>query len=178
MGEGHLGLARKTALLLLKKAYVQRDRVAVIAFRNRKAELLVPPTRRAETVSRTLSSLTCGGLTPLGSGLAQAVRTLDRARSGDAGLETFLILLSDGRANVGSRPGYGKMMLEIETLARTLAGLPRLTTLFLDTTEQGKEDFSARRLSERLNARRYLLWKMVQHGRDPAAELIRIVAIG
>jgi magnesium chelatase subunit D len=178
MGDGHLGLARKAAVLLLKRAYVHRDRVAVVAFRNRKAELLVPPTLRAETVSRTLTALTCGGLTPLGPGLAQAIKTLHTARSRDAELETFLILLSDGRANVGSRPGYERMMLEIETLAAALAGLPRQTTLFFDTTEQGKEDVSARRLSELLKARRFLLWKMVRHGRDPAEELTRTVTSG
>jgi len=175
MGEGHMGLARKAALLLLEKAYVKRDRVAVAAFRNRTAELLVPPTSRAETVSDTLTSLTCGGLTPLAAGLSEAKRALDRARHGNPALESFLILISDGRGNVGSAPGFERMHREIEALARTLSAGDRLTTVFFDTTEQGKEDFPARWLAERLNARRFLLWKMLCAGRDPAEEMWKIM---
>lgn len=170
-----MGLARKSALLLLEKAYVKRDRVAVVAFRNRTAELLVPPTNRAETVTRTLTSLTCGGLTPLFQGLSEAGRTLERARSGNPALESFLILISDGRANVGSLPGYERMHNEIEALAGALSARDRLTTLFFDTTEQGKEDYPARWLSNRLNARRFLLWKMVSSDWDPAAVISRIM---
>jgi magnesium chelatase subunit D len=175
MGRGHMSLAQRAALLLLEKAYIKRDRVAVVAFRDREAALLVPPTNRVETVSRTLTSLTCGGLTPLCRGLAQAVKTLDRAEAGNAALRSTLILLSDGRANVGFLPGHGRMISEIETLSENLSGRARLTTLFFDTTEEGKEDYPARWLAQRLRARRFPLWQIVRAGRDPAAEMWKIM---
>ena len=87
----------------------------------------------------------------------------------------IMVLLSDGRANVGSRPGFSTMLAEVETGARVLGCRPRTRVLFLDTTEQGKEDFPARWLAGLLKAERFLLWRMVRSGSDPAAEITRLL---
>ena len=178
MGEGHMSLARRAAVLLLQKAYVKRDRVAVIAFRDQGARLLVPPTNRAETVAKALTGLACGGKTPLGAGLIEAGRVLDRADAGNPSLRSFLILISDGRGNTGSRPGYGFVLGEVEKCAVHLRGRQRLTTLFFDTTEEGKPDHTARWLTGLLGARRFVLWRMARNGTDPAVEIRREVPQG
>jgi len=175
MGRARMDLAMKAAHRMLEGAYARRDRVAVVAFRGREAALLVPPTGRAETVSRTLSGLACGGLTPLGAGLAQALKILERARAADPALRSTLVLMSDGRANVGSRPGHRRMISEIEALGASLAALPRLGIVFLDATEQGKQDHPARWLARVLNARRVPLRDLHAAGREPAEEIRRVV---
>jgi len=175
MGGRHMELARKVSAFMLVHAYVRRDHLAMVAFRNRSAELVVPPTHRAERVRDTLAGLPCGGLTPLGRGLTLARNTLGNTLRRNPGLQAFLVLISDARANVGPRPGSGSMREEIEWQARGLAGLRGLKILFLDTTEEGKRDTDAVRLSRDLRAQRFRLWRLLRSGRDPAVEIARAV---
>ena len=74
--------AKSAALALLEKAYRQRSTVALVAFRNRTAEILLQPTRSAFLAFQQLRQLPAGGATPLAEGLRVAgnlVRqTLDR----------------------------------------------------------------------------------------------------
>ena len=51
--------------LLLADCYVRRDEVALIAFRGRTAELILPPTRSLTRAKRSLAALPGGGGTPL-----------------------------------------------------------------------------------------------------------------
>jgi magnesium chelatase subunit D len=83
---------------LLAECYVRRDEAALIAFRGRGAELLLPPTRSLARVRKSLTRLPGGGGTPLAAGvrLAQEV-ALQVARKGDA---PVLVFLTDGQANV------------------------------------------------------------------------------
>ena len=55
--------------LLLADCYVRRDEVAVIAFRGKGAELLLPPTRSLVRAKRALAGLPGGGGTPLAHAL-------------------------------------------------------------------------------------------------------------
>ncbi|MFY7960971.1 MAG: magnesium chelatase subunit D, partial [Elsteraceae bacterium] len=55
--------------LLLADCYVRRDSVAVMAFRGRGAELLLPPTRSLVRAKRSLAAMPGGGGTPLASGI-------------------------------------------------------------------------------------------------------------
>jgi magnesium chelatase subunit D len=159
MGGELTALAQQVALGLLHDAYLRRDRVAVIAFCGRVAELLVPPTDQAALVRRQLAELPCGGTTPLAQGLQLAHDTLARARLRDPARDNTLVLLSDGRANVGRRPGHAAQLAEVEAAARALARQPDLTRVMLDTTAEGQPDLPARSLCEQLDARRVLLWQ-------------------
>jgi magnesium chelatase subunit D len=58
--------------LLLAECYVRRDRVALIAFRGRSAELVLPPTRSLARAKRSLAGLPGGGGTPLATALETA----------------------------------------------------------------------------------------------------------
>lgn len=89
---------------LLAECYVRRDQVAVIAFRGRGAELLLPPTRSLVRVRRSLAGLPGGGGTPLAAGLEAAAALAERVRR--SGSTPVTVLLTDGRANV-ARDGQG-----------------------------------------------------------------------
>jgi magnesium chelatase subunit D len=99
-----LAEAKGAVELLLADCYVRRDRVAVLAFRGRTAELLLPPTRSLVRAKRSLAGLPGGGGTPLAAGIdaAAALAAATRRRGGTP----VVVLLTDGRANV-ARDGTG-----------------------------------------------------------------------
>lgn len=84
--------------LLLSEAYARRDHVAVVAFRSRQAQMLLPPTRSLARAKRELAALPGGGGTPLAAGLNMAAMLADTARR--KGQTPAIVLLTDGRANV------------------------------------------------------------------------------
>lgn len=89
---------------LLEKAYVERDRVALIAFRGQAAELLMPPTQSVELARRALDLLPTGGGTPLASAILLAGDVAQQARMRGI-MQTVLILLTDGRGNIPLHEG-------------------------------------------------------------------------
>ncbi|MFH2008573.1 MAG: VWA domain-containing protein [bacterium] len=171
MGGALMDLARRTALGLLDQAYLDRDPVAMIAFCQRSAELLLPPTRHAAQVPRALVDLTCGGTTPLAAGLQLAERTLLAHARREAAPSAALLLISDGRANVGAHPGQAALDAELKAVARRLSRTPNLQRIFVDTTAAGQDDHAARWLATQLHADRHLLWQLQQRSPDPARTL-------
>lgn len=93
-------VVKGTVLALLRDAYQRRDEVGVIAFRGTEAKLLLPPTRSVDAAERELRELPTGGRTPLAHALQLASDVLSRS-CGMSRIEPLLIVLSDGRANVG-----------------------------------------------------------------------------
>ncbi len=90
--------------LLLADCYVRRESVAMIAFRGRSAEIILPPTRSLVLAKRRLAGLPGGGGTPIAAGLTAALALADSVRR--KGPTPLVVLMSDGRANVG-RDGSG-----------------------------------------------------------------------
>jgi magnesium chelatase subunit D len=94
-------VATKGAVLsLLRDAYVKRDRVGLISFRDSVAEVVVPPTGSASLAAMQLTWLASGGTTPLSIGMFAAVKTLETEQVRDPGRKPLLVLITDGRANV------------------------------------------------------------------------------
>ncbi|KRT73999.1 MAG: cobaltochelatase subunit, magnesium chelatase subunit D [Deltaproteobacteria bacterium CSP1-8] len=94
-------VATKGAVLsLLRDAYVKRDRVGLISFRDTVAEVVVSPTGSASMAAMQLTWLASGGTTPLSIGMFAAVRTLEVEQVRDPGRKPLLVLITDGRANV------------------------------------------------------------------------------
>jgi len=93
-----LGEVKGAVELLLAGSYRRREEVALVVFRNREAELVLPPTRSLTRARRLLRGMPGGGGTPLPRALALAVQLSGEARR--AGVEADLVLLSDGRPNV------------------------------------------------------------------------------
>jgi magnesium chelatase subunit D len=102
MGARKRMIAVKGAILsLLLEAYQKRDRVGLITFRGQDAQLLVPPTNSVELAERQLRHLPTGGRTPLAAGLQLAGQTLTHHLQRENALAPLLVLVTDGRANVG-----------------------------------------------------------------------------
>jgi magnesium chelatase subunit D len=85
-------------LSLLTDAYQRRDQLAVITFRGEQAEILLEPTRSVDLAEQGLRELPTGGRTPLPHALQLAAQLLARCTQEAPPL---LVILSDGRANVG-----------------------------------------------------------------------------
>jgi magnesium chelatase subunit D len=97
-----LGEAKGAVELLLGECYVRRDRVALLAFRGKGAELVLPPTRSLVRAKRCLAGLPGGGGTPLAAGIDAAAELAEALRrQGDS---SVLVFMTDGRANI-SRDG-------------------------------------------------------------------------
>jgi len=109
-----LAEAKGAVELLLADCYVRRDQVAVLAFRGQGAELLLAPTRSLVRAKRSLAGLPGGGGTPLAAGLDAAWALAEGiARRGDTPL---VVLLTDGRANIGRDGQPGRAAAEADAL--------------------------------------------------------------
>jgi magnesium chelatase subunit D len=130
-----LAEAKGAVELLLADCYVRRDQVALIAFRGKQAELLLPPTRSLVRAKRSLSGLPGGGGTPLATAIDTAASVAEALQR--RGITPVIVLLTDGRANV-SRSGSGGRELaysEAMEAARQLAVM-QMSVLFIDTSPQ------------------------------------------
>ncbi len=109
-----LAEAKGAVELLLAECYVRRDRVALVAFHGQNAELVLPPTRSLVRARRSLAGLPGGGGTPLASGLDVGGSVADTVRrQGDSPL---LVVLTDGRANIGRDRQPGRPRAEADAL--------------------------------------------------------------
>ena len=114
-----LAEAKGAIELLLGECYVRRDQVAVLAFRGQGAEILLPPTRSLVRARRGLAGLPGGGGTPLAAGIDAAATLAAQVRR--AGATPVVVLLTDGRANVGRDGQGGRVRAQQEALAAARA---------------------------------------------------------
>jgi magnesium chelatase subunit D len=110
-----LAEAKGAVELLLAECYVRRDQVALIAFRGRRAELLLPPTRSLSRARRGLAGLPGGGGTPLACGIELGLDVADQVKR--RGQQPILLTLLDGRANIGRDGMPGREHAEADALA-------------------------------------------------------------
>jgi magnesium chelatase subunit D len=132
-----LAEAKGAVELLLADCYVRRDQVAVIAFRDKQAELLLPPTRSLPRAKRSLAGLPGGGGTPLASGLDAALTLAQQVqRRGDT---PVIVLLTDGRGNIARSGAPGRVQANADAIeaARQIKNAG-LTALLLDTSPQAQ----------------------------------------
>lgn len=109
-----LAEAKGAVELLLADCYVRRDKVALIGFRGRSADVLLPPTASLVRAKRSLAGLPGGGGTPLAAGLDAACAMAEACRR--AGRTPLLVLLTDGRANVARDGTGGRAQAEADAL--------------------------------------------------------------
>ena len=128
-----LAEAKGAVETLLADAYVTRARVALIAFRDSSAEMLLPPTRSLSRAKRALAELPGGGTTPLATAIdaASVLAQSERAK----GRTPLIVFLTDGRGNVGRDGATGRVQAEADALvsARGVRAA-NLAAVFIDTS--------------------------------------------
>lgn len=130
-----LAEAKGAVELLLAECYVRRDQVALVAFRGRGAELLLPPTRSLARAKRSLAALPGGGGTPLAAGLDAVVAIAEAAQR--RGETPIVVVLTDGRANVARDGTGGRARAFDDALAAARrVRYARLTAVLVDTSPQ------------------------------------------
>jgi len=141
-GSGSMGaqkrmIAAKGAVQsLLLDCYQKRDRVSMIVFRKDKAEVVLQPTASVEHAARRLSEIPVGGKTPLGAGLLEAYRLIERSGKKQSETRFLIVLITDGRANQSlSSMTPEEEVTRTATLLRDQAGID---VIMVDTEEKGR----------------------------------------
>jgi magnesium chelatase subunit D len=110
-----LAEAKGAVSLLLADCYVRRDQVALIAFRGKAAEVLLPPTRALARAKRCLSGLPGGGGTPVALGIDAALALAQEIRR--RGRVAQVVLMTDGRANITREGKSGRPAAQADATA-------------------------------------------------------------
>ncbi|ULO25314.1 magnesium chelatase subunit D [Methylocystis sp. SB2] len=149
-----LGEVKGAIELLLADCYVRRDSVALVAFRGKSAEILLPPTRSLARAKRLLAALPGGGGTPLAHGLDAAGALAESVKR--KGQTPLLVLLTDGRGNIDRKgaPDRAKALDDALDAARRLRA-PGLAALAIDSSPAAaaRADAPTRKIAEAMNGR-------------------------
>jgi magnesium chelatase subunit D len=149
-----LAEAKGAVELLLADCYVRRDQVALIAFRGKTADLILPPTRSLTRAKRSLSALPGGGGTPLAAAVDAANALGDGIRR--KGIAPTLVFLTDGRANIARDGSPGRDKAQADAIAAAkLCRAGRLGAVVLDISPHPAD--AAQRLATELGARYFPL---------------------
>lgn len=125
--------------LLLAEAYVRRTQVALIAFRGAGAEIILPPTRSLVRAKKSLADMVGGGGTPLAAGV-QAGQALAEAQRGQ-GRTPFLILMTDGRANIARDGAPGRVQADEDAKASAKQlGFSGIKSVVIDIAARPRDD--------------------------------------
>lgn len=170
MGEKLMTESKGAIMSLLFDAYQKRDKVSLVAFRETSADVLLPPTDSIELAKKLLEDLPTGGRTPLGQGLICGYQVIKNYLRKDRKATPLLILISDGRANVGLLEGkcplnyyalwgFAKIMQEILNISRHIRIDEQIKSLVIDVSEGWSPNRSVRDIAEVMGAQ----YTRVQH---------------
>ncbi|HUX12143.1 MAG TPA: VWA domain-containing protein [Spirochaetia bacterium] len=112
-----LAAAKLAAVRILTRRTRSQSRVALLAFRDRGARILMPPTAASVLAARPLARLSGGGATPLAAALLKAIHVMDCEGRRAPFRRGFIVLLSDGEGNV-RLPGLSSEREELRFLSR------------------------------------------------------------
>jgi len=121
--------AKGAVLSLLMDSYQKRDKIGMVAFKGKDAELILPPCSSVDLALSRLQELPTGGKTPLSAGLSRALQLLQGELRKDEETKPMMVLISDGRANVGMGGKIRDELMEISERTKQLG----VHTLVIDT---------------------------------------------
>jgi magnesium chelatase subunit D len=136
---------------LLEQAYVNRDRVALLSFRQQAADILLPPTNSVELLRRAVDQLPTGGGTPIAAALVTALELAQQARRRGCH-QIVLVLLTDGRANIGLRVARQEVDAELHALATHVAS-SGVQSMVIDTQRNFLSQGAAQKLAQALDGK-------------------------
>ncbi|MDQ1613173.1 MAG: magnesium chelatase subunit, partial [Pyrinomonadaceae bacterium] len=159
MALNRIAQAKGALARLLRESYVNRDRVALITFRERAARVLLQPGQSGARARRLLDALPVGGATPLSSGLLRALEMSERAARQGTG-RIVLLVFTDGRANVprdgkieGDRAGVRRQIKsEVEKIGVALQRTG-VASVVVDTQNRFTSGGEGQRLAQALGGR-------------------------
>ena len=158
---GSLGVRRRMAtvkgaiLSMLKDSYVKRDRIGLMAFRRDSAEMILPPTKSVEYSYRCLEEMPTGGKTPLGEALIRVNEYMTAYARCHIGERCFIILVTDGRANVPLQEGMNANE-EVQKMAEDMS-IPHVKWIVVDASAGFPHFDNAEKLAEKMGARYFKL---------------------
>ena len=143
---------------VLRKAYLYRDKVALISFRGEKADVLLPPTRSIERAKSLIDSLPAGGGTPVAAALARALELAKYARIRKMS-QVMVVLMTDGRANIPlrlsgqvDRMNQDEINEELMRIGRVMRS-EAIESVVIDTKSRFVSSGEARNLAEMLGGK-------------------------
>lgn len=157
-------------MTLLKNAYEKRDRVGMIAFRRKQAELLLPVTRSVDLAQKCLQHLPTGGKTPLAEALSLTLTTIEQLRRQEKDRELVLVLVTDGRANAVVTPGEDPLKNALK-MAEYL-GEEKISSLVIDTENTFLKLGIAKDIAKNMGAEYHHLENLIK-GKDRFLHLVR-----
>ncbi len=116
---------------LLIDAYQKRDKVALIVFKQKSAEMILPPTSSVELAKKKLEYIPTGGKSPLCHGLLTGYQCITSELKKHKECKPLLVVISDGRVNVGIDKNI-KPVEEANRLAMQIRS-SRIESLVIDT---------------------------------------------
>jgi magnesium chelatase subunit D len=149
--------AKGAVTKLLQEAYIHRDQVALIAFRGKQAEVLLPPSQSVDRAKQALDVLPTGGGTPLASAMMLGLETAKQMKSKGT-TQTMLVFITDGRGNIAlthtdsDATNKQKIASEIFALAQSI-NIEGLNSVVIDTQTGYLSRGEAQRLAEQLGGR-------------------------
>ena len=156
--------AKGAVASLLQNAYVHRDQVALISFRGKQAQVLLPPSQSVDRAKRELDVLPTGGGTPLASALITAWETAKQARTKGIS-QIMFVLITDGRGNIPLAAAYDPnaekaakedLEKEIEAIALTIQA-DGVASIVVDTQMNYLSRGEAPKLAQKLGGRYFYL---------------------
>ncbi|NTV27619.1 MAG: putative cobaltochelatase [Methanothrix sp.] len=133
--------AKGAILSMLMDSYQKRDKIGMIAFKGKEAELILPPCSSVDLALSRLQELPTGGKTPLYAGLSCGLQLLQGELQKDHETRVMMVLISDGRANVGMGGKIRDELLEVSGQCKQLG----VQTIVIDT-EVAESSFMDMRL--------------------------------
>ncbi|MCQ2078566.1 MAG: VWA domain-containing protein [archaeon] len=158
---GSLGVRKRMAtvkgaiLSMLRDSYVKRDRIGLMAFRRDSTEVILPPTKSVEYGYRMLEELPTGGKTPLGPALEKVNEYMTAYARCHVGERCFVILVTDGRANVPLQQG-ADANAEVQKMAEDIK-IPNVRWIVVDAGMGFPHFDNAEKLAEKMGARYFKL---------------------
>lgn len=137
---------------LLTDAYQKRDRVGLVAFRKKEAEILLNVTRSVDLAQKSLQDLPTGGKTPLADGLLKGYELIRNEMRKNEDFLPIMVVVSDGRTNVGT-PGQ-EPFKEAVAIGRKIA-FEGIQTIVVDTEVDFIKLGLAKDLAANMNAQYY-----------------------
>ena len=121
--------AKGAVLSMLMDSYQKRDKIGMVAFKGTEAEIILSPSTSVDLALSRLQALPTGGKTPLCAGLSRGLQLLHSELQKDEETKTMMVLISDGRANVGMGGKIRDELMEISQQSRMLG----VQTIVIDT---------------------------------------------